>query len=64
MEIFIKDKEKLIRHLDFQKDKMKDKVHKLDQYLLGKGPLKGANKVLWEKNTQEVFKNLDNFELI
>ena len=49
MEIFIKDKEKLIRHLDFQKDKMKDKVHKLDQYLLGKGPLKGANKVLCEK---------------
>ena len=51
MEIFIKDKEKLIHHLDFQRDKMKDKIHKLDQYLLGKGPLKGTNKVLWEKNT-------------
>ena len=50
-----KGEEKLIRHLDFQRDKMKDKVHKLDQYLLGEGPLKGTNKALWEKNIEEVF---------
>ena len=55
MEIDIKEKEKLIHHLYFQRDKMKYKVHKLYQYLLGKCPLKGTNKVLWEKNIEEDF---------